>query len=104
MVPPADAAGLGKLDIILGCVTGARPGPQIVLYVKSEKWWSSRSQTRHAPGFNQIRTGLIHSVLDQSMRPSMVEENIRSGDVFFALIRRSVIKQNQNDALQTRRW
>ena len=36
-VPQADAAGLDKLDIIQGRVTGAHPGQQIVLYTRSGK-------------------------------------------------------------------
>src|SRR5258708_4593052 len=39
-VPAADAGGRDKLATIEGGVTGAKPGQQIVLYVKSgELWW-----------------------------------------------------------------
>jgi len=38
-IPPADAGGPDKLDIIEGRVIGARPGQQIVLYSKSGTWW-----------------------------------------------------------------
>jgi hypothetical protein len=39
-VPAADAGGRDKLATIQGGVTGAKPGQQIVLYVKSgELWW-----------------------------------------------------------------
>jgi hypothetical protein len=38
-VPPADAGGPDKLDIIQGRVIGARPGERIVLYAKNGNWW-----------------------------------------------------------------
>ena len=38
-VPPADAGGPDKLDIIQGHVIGARPGERIVLYAKNGNWW-----------------------------------------------------------------
>jgi len=38
-IPPAEAGGQDKLDIIEGRVTGARPEQQIVLYARSGAWW-----------------------------------------------------------------
>jgi hypothetical protein len=38
-VPPADAGGPDRLDIIQGRVIGARPGERIVLYAKNGNWW-----------------------------------------------------------------
>jgi hypothetical protein len=38
-VPPAEVIQTDKLDIIQGRVIGARPGQQIVLYVKTKDWW-----------------------------------------------------------------
>jgi hypothetical protein len=38
-VPPADAGGPDKLDIIEGHVTGARDDQQLVLYARSGTWW-----------------------------------------------------------------
>jgi hypothetical protein len=38
-VPPAAEGGPDKLDVIQGRVIGARPGQEIVLYVKSGTWW-----------------------------------------------------------------
>jgi hypothetical protein len=38
-VPPADAGGPDKLDIIQGRVIGARAGERIVLYAKNGNWW-----------------------------------------------------------------
>jgi len=38
-VPPADAGGPDRLDIIEGRVTGARDGQQLVLYARAGNWW-----------------------------------------------------------------
>lgn len=38
-IPPAEVSRADKLDIIQGRVTGARPGQQLVLYVKTGAWW-----------------------------------------------------------------
>jgi len=59
-VPQADAAGLDKLDIIQGRVTGAHPGQQIVLDTRSGKWWvqprSNAPFTKIQPDSNWINS------------------------------------------------
>jgi len=38
-VPPSDEGGTGKMAVIEGRVTGARPGQQIVLFARSGAWY-----------------------------------------------------------------
>jgi hypothetical protein len=38
-VPPAAQGGRERMDTISGRVTGARPGQQVVVYVRSGPWW-----------------------------------------------------------------
>ena len=54
-VPQGDSKGTGKNDIIEGTVKGARPGQQIVLYAKRERWWV---QPLVAEPFTPVRSSL----------------------------------------------
>jgi len=39
-VPPADKGGPDVMDVIEGCVRGAKPGQQIVVFAHGEVWWA----------------------------------------------------------------
>jgi len=51
-IPPAEINRAEKFDIIQGRVTGARPGQQVVLYVKTGDWWVQ-------PSFHQPFTKIL---------------------------------------------
>ena len=60
-------AARGKLTVIEGRVTGARPGQQIVLFARSGAWYVQPFTDQPFTKFNRIRPGETQPILERSM-------------------------------------
>ena len=76
-VPQATLTDPDKLDIIQGRVVGSRPGQQIVLYVRTGKWWIQPLPSEPFTGLSPGSTWINSTHLGPEYAALLVEPNYR---------------------------